>query len=339
MDALTTRIAPLEELGSYGKYEAGPFAPGYGVTLGNALRRVLLGSLEGAAVTAVQITGVQQEFSALPGSREDVVQILLNVKKIRLRSFATGRVELTLNKKGAGPVTAGDITPNGQVEIVNPEQVLLTLDSDKASIEMFLVVEKGVGYVSSDRLEADPEGEVRPRGVMAVDAIFTPVRKVNFTVENTRVGQDVDREKLILEVETDGTITPEAAVRQAAAILVGQFSAFSGLGEAPAAVPAAAAGGNLLDMSIEDLDLPMRAYNALKRAGILKVGQLLLMMHKDEIELLKLRNFGQKSLTEVRAKLVERGFDVPESTISPDAIFEDEDDEDGDDDLSAGEKA
>jgi DNA-directed RNA polymerase subunit alpha len=330
-DAVTSRIAPLEELGSYGKYEAGPFAPGYGVTLGNALRRVLLGSLEGAAITAVQITGVQQEFSSLPGVREDVVQILLNMKKIRLRSFATGRVELTLNKKGAGSVTAGDITPNGQVEIVNPEQVLMTLDSDKAAIEAFLVVERGVGYVSADRLEVEPDGESRPRGVMAVDAIFTPVRKVNFTVENTRVGQDVDREKLILEIETDGTITPEEAVRKAAAILVGQFAAFSGLGEAPAPAPAVAAGGNLLDLSIEELDLPMRAYNALKRAGIVKVGQLLSALDGGEAELLKLRNFGQKSLTEVREKLVARGFDVPESTLPLDAAFDDEEDEDDSD--------
>ena len=328
-DALTTKIAPLEELGSYGKYEAGPFAPGYGVTLGNALRRVLLGSLEGAAVTAVQIDGVMQEFSSLPGVREDVVQILLNVKKIRLRSFAKERIELTLSKKGAGPVTAGDIKPNGQIEIVNPELVLATLDSDKAAIEATLVVETGVGYVSSDRVDADPEGEVRPRGVMSVDAIFTPVRKVNFTVENTRVGQDVDREKLILEIETDGTITPEAAVRKAAAILVGQFTAFSGLGEVPVAAPAAAeAGGNLLDLSIEDLDLPMRAYNALKRAGILKVRQLLTALDGGEMELLKLRNFGQKSLNEVRGKLVERGFDVPESTIPADAIFDEDESDD-----------
>jgi DNA-directed RNA polymerase subunit alpha len=170
---------------------------------------------------------------------------------------------------------------------------------------------------------------------MSVDAIFTPVRKVNFTVENTRVGQDVDREKLILEIETDGTITPEAAVRKAAAILVGQFTAFSGLGEAPVAAPAAAeAGGNLLDLSIEDLDLPMRAYNALKRAGILKVRQLLTALDGGEMELLKLRNFGQKSLNEVREKLVERGFDVPESTIPADAIF-DEDESDADDEEKA----
>ena len=295
-DAVTSRIATLEELGSYGKYEAGPFAPGYGVTLGNALRRVLLGSLEGAAIPAVQITGVQQEFSSLPGVREDVVQVLLNMKKIRLRSFATGRVELTLNKKGAGSVTAGDITPNGQVEIVNPEQVLMTLDSDKTAIEAFLVVERGVGYVSADRLEVEP-----------------------------------DREALILEIETDGTITPEEAVRKAAAILVGQFAAFSGLGEAPAPAPVVAAGGNLLDLSIEDLDLPMRAYNALKRAGIVKVGQLLSALDGGEAELLKLRNFGQKSLTEVREKLVERGFDVPESTLSLDAAFDDEDAEDDSD--------
>jgi DNA-directed RNA polymerase subunit alpha len=224
------------------------------------------------------------------------------------------------------------------VEIVNPEQILMTLDSDKTAIEAFLVVETGVGYVSADRLEADPDGEARPRGVMAVDAIFTPVRKVNFTVENTRVGQDVDREKLILEIETDGTITPEEAVRKAAAILVGQFSAFSGLGEAPAPAPAAAVGGNLLDMSIEDLDLPMRAYNSLKRAGIVKVGQLLTALDGGEAELLKLRNFGQKSLTEVREKLVERGFDVPESTLPLDA-FDDEDDEGGDEGDDAEVKA
>ena len=326
-DAVSTKIAPIEELGSYGKYEAGPFAPGYGVTLGNALRRVLLGSLEGAAVTAVQITGVQQEFSSIPGVREDVVQILLNIKKIRLRSFATGRVELTLNKKGAGTVTAGDIAANGQIEIVNPEQVLMTIDSDKAAIELFLVVERGVGYVSADRLEADPEAEPRPLGVMAVDAIFTPVRKVNFTVENTRVGQDVDREKLILEVETDGTLTPEDAVRKAAAILVGQFNAFSGLGEAAAEAPATSAGGNLLDTPIEELDLPMRAYNALKRAGIVRVQQLLAALDGGETELLKLRNFGQKSLLEVRAKLVERGFEVPESTLVLDGDLGDEDED------------
>lgn len=326
-DAVSTKIAPIEELGSYGKYEAGPFAPGYGVTLGNALRRVLLGSLEGAAVTAVQITGVQQEFSSIPGVREDVVQILLNVKKIRLRSFATGRVELTLTKKGAGTVTAGDIAANGQIEIVNPEQVLMTIDSDKAAVELFLVVERGVGYVSADRLEADPDAEPRPLGVMAVDAIFTPVRKVNFTVENTRVGQDVDREKLILEVETDGTVTPEDAVRKAAAILVGQFNAFSGLGEVVAEAPAASAAGNLLDTPIEELDLPMRAYNALKRAGIVRVQQLLAALDGGEAELLKLRNFGQKSLLEVREKLVERGFDVPESTLALDAELADEDDD------------
>lgn len=326
-DAVSTKIAPLEELGSYGKYEAGPFAPGYGVTLGNALRRVLLGSLEGAAVTAVQITGVQQEFSSIPGVREDVVQILLNIKKIRLRSFATGRVELTLNKKGAGVVTAGDIAANGQIEIVNPEQVLMTIDSDKASVELFLVVERGVGYVSADRLEADPDAEPRPLGVMAVDAIFTPVRKVNFTVENTRVGQDVDREKLILEIETDGTVSPEDAVRKAAAILVGQFNAFSGLGEAAAPAPAASAAGNLLDTPIEELDLPMRAYNALKRAGIVRVQQLLAALDGGEAELLKLRNFGQKSLVEVREKLVERGFDVPESTLVLEGDIDDEDDD------------
>src|ERR687895_423830 len=177
------QIEPVEEAGTYAKYEAGPLQAGYGVTLGNALRRVLLSSLEGAAVTAIQIRDVYQEFSTIPGVKEDVTQIVLNVKKLRLKSFANHPVQLRLIKSGAGPVTAGDITESADVEIVNPDLVLMTLDSDEGSIEMDLTVEAGVGYRPAEHTED------MPIGVIPVDAIFSPVRRVNFVVSDTRVGQ------------------------------------------------------------------------------------------------------------------------------------------------------
>jgi DNA-directed RNA polymerase subunit alpha len=331
-DALTVRTT--EELDNFGKVEAKPFGKGFGTTAGNSLRRVLLSSLNGAAVTQVQIAGNVQEFSSITDVRESLVEIFLNIKKIRLQSFSDEPIDVEITKKGKGPVTAGDIKTKGQVNIINPNLVIANLGSEKASFEATLKVEKGQGFRSSDRPEGDLNGDLRAYGWIPVDAIFTPVRKVNFKVENDRVGQDVDREKLILEIETDGTIKPEAAVREAAAILVRQFTDLSRLGEAPVVAPPAEYEGNLLDVSIEDLDLPMRAYNALKRAGILKVRQLLTALDGGEMELLKLRNFGQKSLNEVREKLVERGFDVPESTIPTDAIF-DEEESDADDEGKA----
>src|SRR3989442_8008917 len=207
-------IEPVEELGAYAKYEAGPLEAGYGVTLGNALRRVLLSSLEGAAVTSVQVRDVYQEFSTIPGVKEDVTQIVLNVKKLRLKSFANHPVSLRLIKSGAGAVTAGDITESADVEIVNPELVLMTIDKDDVTIEVDLTVEKGVGYLGAERAEA------LPIGVIAVDAIFTPVRKVNYWVESMRVGQMTNYDKLTIEIETDGTISPEEALSRSAEILV-----------------------------------------------------------------------------------------------------------------------
>src|SRR5438034_1063087 len=176
-------IEPVEEAGTYAEYEAGPLQAGYGVTLGNALRRVLLSSLEGAAVTSIQIRDVYQEFSTIPGVKEDVTQIVLNVKKLRLKSFASHPVQLRLIKSGAGTVTAGDITESADVEIVNPELVLMTIDSDDVTIEVDLTVERGVGYLSAERSES------LPIGVISIDAIFTPVRKVNYWIESMRVGQ------------------------------------------------------------------------------------------------------------------------------------------------------
>src|SRR6186713_1181956 len=289
------QIEPVEEAGTYAKYEAGPLQAGYGVTLGNALRRVLLSSLEGAAVTSIQIRDIYQEFSTIPGVKEDVTQIVLNVKKLRLKS-------------DAGAVTAADIAESADVEIVNPDLVLMTLDTDDVTIEMDLTVERGVGYLGAERAEA------LPIGVIAVDAIFTPVRKVNYQVESMRVGQMTNFDKLTIEIETDGTISPEEALSRSAEILVNQFRPFVSIGMA--AVPQAAATGvaalppNMLDMPIEELDLPMRAYNSLKRNNIVKVGQLLQL--KDD-DLLRMRNFGKKSLDEMKERLRMRGFIVPDA--------------------------
>ncbi len=305
----TPQIEPIAEAGTYAKYEAGPLQAGYGVTLGNALRRVLLSSLEGAAVTSIQIRDVYQEFSTIPGVKEDVTQIVLNVKKLRLKSFASHPVQLRLIKSGAGPVIAADIAESADVEIVNPELVLMTIDSDDVTIEMDLTVERGIGYLAAERSEA------LPIGVIAVDAIFTPVRKVNYWVEGMRVGQMTNFDKLTIEIETDGTVTPEEALSRSADMLVHQFQPFVTVGVQAAAPDRAATGvpqlpPNMLDMPIEELDLPMRAYNSLKRNNIVKVGQLLQL--KDD-DLLRMRNFGKKSLDEMKERLRMRGFILPET--------------------------
>src|SRR6476659_10794522 len=230
------QIEPIEEAGTYAKYEAGPLQAGYGVTLGNALRRVLLSSLEGAAVTSIQIRDVYQEFSTIPGVKEDVTQIVLNVKKLRLKSFATHPVQLRLIKSGAGAVTAADIAESADVEIVNPDLVLMTLDKDDVTIELDLTVERGVGYIGAERAEA------LPIGVIACDAIFTPVRKVNYWIDSVRVGQDTNHDKLTIEIETDGTISPEEALSRAAGRLVDEFQHFVAVGM-PALAVAGVPGG------------------------------------------------------------------------------------------------
>jgi len=314
------QIEPVEELAAYAKYEASPLPAGYGVTIGNALRRVLLSSLEGAAVTSIQVRDVYHEFSTIPGVKEDVTAIVLNIKKLRLKSYAPHPVQLKLVKSGAGRVTAGDITETADVEIVNPELELMTLDSDDVTIELDLTVERGVGYLAAERTEQ------LPIGVIPVDAIFSPVRKVNYWVENTRVGQMTNYDKLTIEIETDGTMSPEESLSRAAEILVGQFSLFTttgktlvgaerGLVGTPALPP------NMLDMPIEELDLPMRAYNSLKRNNIVKVGQLLQLQDED---LLRMRNFGKKSLDEMKERLRMRGF-LPPDDGADSPQFDDDD--------------
>jgi DNA-directed RNA polymerase subunit alpha len=302
------RIEEVHAEGNLSSFEVTPLQEGYGVTLGNALRRVLLSSLEGAAVTSLQVTGVFHEFSTIENVKEDVTQIVLNVKKLRLRSFARHALTLKLMKRGAGPVTAADISESADVEIVNPDLVLLTLDSDSGSIEMDLTVENGMGYRPAEHTEE------MPIGVIPVDAIFSPVRRVNYQVEKTRVGQMTNYDKLTLEIETDGTQTAQAALSQAADILVREFGRFAEIGR-----PSMAAGeespvapsANLLDAPIEELDLPMRAYNSLKRNSITKIGQVLSL---SDDEFLRMRNFGQKSLDELKERLALRGFISPDAT-------------------------
>ncbi|HYI67704.1 MAG TPA: DNA-directed RNA polymerase subunit alpha [Candidatus Limnocylindrales bacterium] len=307
--APSPRIDEVFSEGNLSRFEVTPLQEGYGVTLGNALRRVLLSSLEGAAVTSIQITGVFHEFSTIENVKEDVTQIVLNVKKLRLRSFARHAVTLKLVKRGAGPVTAADIGESADIEIVNPDLVLLTLDSDAGSIEIDLTVETGMGYRPAEHTED------MPIGVVPVDAIFSPVRRVNYQVEKTRVGQMTNYDKLAIEIETDGTTTAQAALSQAAQILVREFGRFADIGRpaipgSDTAAPSAPS-ANLLDAPIEELDLPMRAYNSLKRNSITKIGQVLSL---SDDEFLRMRNFGQKSLDELKERLALRGFIAPEAT-------------------------
>jgi len=279
----------------YGKFIIEPLERGYGITLGNALRRILLSSIPGYAITEVKIEGAPHEFVSLPGIIEDVPEIILNLKGVRFKLNGEGPFYFKLEKVGEGEVKAGDIKINKEGEIVNPDHHIATLTKD-GKLFMDLKVEKGRGYVPA---EYTKNNEI---GVILVDAIFSPITKVNFTVGQARVGKSSDYDSLIMEIYTDGTIDPKEALTQAAKILVEQLMIFlkgekislePHISEAPTIE-------NLLNMTIEELDLSGRAYNCLKNAGINYVGQL---VQKTETELLKLRSFGKKSLDEIIEKL------------------------------------
>ena len=274
------------------------------MTLGNALRRVLLSSLPGAAVTSVRIDGVQHEFQDIPNVMEDVTDIVLNVKKLRLRSFSDHAVSMRLEVTGERVVTAADIVAPSTVEIVNPDLYLATLDNENAHLEMELVVEAGKGYVPADSKED------QPIGVIPVDAIYTPVQKVNYTVEHTRVGQMTNYDKIVMDIWTDGTIAPDEALRQSSDILVRHFTQLANYRAVliePEKPPLSSMPipQKIYDTPIEELDLSVRAYNCLKRSNITKVGQVLSMNEED---LLGVRNFGEKSLLELRERLLVRNF-------------------------------
>jgi len=298
------RIKNTKTQGNYASYDIEPLEAGYGMTLGNALRRVLLSSLPGAAVTSIRIDGVQHEFQDVPNVTEDVTEIVLNVKKLRLRSFSDHPVSMRLEVSGERVVTAADILAPSTVEIVNPDLYIATLDNDDARLEMELVVETGKGYVPADSKED------QPIGVIPVDAIYTPVQKVNYTVEHTRVGQITNYDKIILEIWTDSTITPDEALRQSADILVRHFTQLANyravlIEPEKAPLSSIPIPPKIYETPIEELDLSVRAYNCLKRSNITRVGQVLSM---NEDDLLGVRNFGEKSLQELREKLLLRNF-------------------------------
>lgn len=288
---------------------AEPLERGYGTTLGNALRRVLLSSLPGAAITSVRIEGVEHEFSTVSGMKEDVTEFLLNLKEVRLRAYADRPARLFLEVSGEGVVTAGQIQATADYEIVNPDQHLATLDTKDAALVVDLNVETGRGYLPATHAEG------LPIGVIPVDALFSPVRRVNAKISNTRVGQDTNFDRLDLEVWTDGTLDGQAAVALAAELIREQFAPFQLLGRSAQSLetvqthdePAPFEG---YDMPIEQLDLSVRAYNCLKRSGLMTVGAVL---EKSEDELLALRNFGEKSYVELRDKLEQHGFPTPRS--------------------------
>ena len=300
----TPQIEPIEEVGTYAKYEAGPLQAGYGVTLGNALRRVLLSSLEGAAVTSIQIRDIYQEFSTIPGVKEDVTQIVLNVKKLRLKSYATHPVQLRLIKSGAGAVTAADIAESADVEIVNPEHIIAHI-APGGKLDMQIKVESGRGYVPATTRALAKEG--RTIGNILVDASFSPVKRVSYAVESARVEQRTDLDKLIMDIETNGVVEPEEAIRYAARVLVDQLSLFADLKGTPAPIeqPKMPQVDPILVRPVDDLELTVRSANCLKAENIYYIGDLI---QRTETELLKTPNLGRKSLNEIKEVLAVRGL-------------------------------
>ncbi len=290
---------------SFGRFNISPLESGYGITLGNALRRVLLSSLTGAAVTSIRVSGVHHEFSDIPNVREDMTALILNVKRLRLKMHQDEPARLHVEVKGEGVVTAGDLECPPHVEIINPDLPLLTVDSPDAELDLELVVEKGRGYSPSEERGKLPIGEI------SVDAIFSPVRKANYYVERTRVGQDTDYDRLVLEITTDGTISPRDALKEAAQILVRHFQLVAGVTEMELPEEEEEESGipsKIYETPVEELELTVRAYNCLKRAGITQVGEILEKVKKGPDEILAIRNFGQKSLDELMEKLEEKGY-------------------------------
>ena len=297
--------APGDE--AYGKFIVEPLERGYGTTLGNALRRMLLSSLEGTAVTSVKIAGVAHEFSTIPGVKEDVTEIVLNIKSIIARLHCEGTKTVYIEASGECEVCAGDIKADGEVEILNPELHLATLGPD-ATLNMEMTISKGRGYVSADR-NKNPQAAI---GVIPVDSIYTPVLKVNYSVENTRVGNMTDYDKLTMEVWTDRTITPRDAISMGAKILCDHFTLFTDLSEnvgskSTVVEKAETQRDKVLEMTIEELGLYVRSFNCLKRANINTVEDLI---SKTEDEMIKVRNLGRKSLEEVIHKLTMMGLSL-----------------------------
>jgi DNA-directed RNA polymerase subunit alpha len=318
---------------TFGRFSAKPLERGFGVTIGNSLRRILLSSLQGVAVTTVRIDGVMHEFSALPDVQEDVTDIILNLKEVRFKMYADGPKTVTINKKGAGPVTAADIEVDDSVEVLNPTQHIATLGKEGV-FKAELKLEFGKGYVSSDTIKR----EELAAGVIPLDSFFSPVRKVNYTVSHARVGQRTDYDNLELEVHTDGSVRPEDAVAYASKILKDQLSIFINFDESlepevSEPVIEKERNNENLYRTVDELELSVRSANCLQNAGIKFIGEL---VQKTEAEMLKTKNFGRKSLNEIKEILIEMGlgFGVKVEGFDPETYFANKKKNDGAENLN-----
>ncbi|HOW90894.1 MAG TPA: DNA-directed RNA polymerase subunit alpha [Anaerolineaceae bacterium] len=316
INMVTPKIEVKNDTGHYGKFILAPLERGFGDTLGNALRRVLLSSLDGAAISSMRISDVTHEFSDIPGVREDVIQMILQVKQVRMILHEGDTAHLHLDVRGEGVVTAADIQAPAEVEIVNPELYLFTVDDPKTRLDIDFTVDRGRGYSPA----TDRSGKL-PIGDLPVDAIYSPVRKVNFSVGYARVGQSTNFDRLVLEIWTDGTITPEKALSSSAQVIIDHLRLISGVSEESVllGVEKEVVGSHLTseaaETPIENLDLSVRVFNSLKRTGVKTVGDVLELLDKGDEAVMSIRNFGEKSLDELRDKMKEKGFMQDENEL------------------------
>ncbi len=303
------KIEREAEARNYGKFVISPLERGYGVTVGNALRRVLLSSLEGVAVSSIRISDVLHEFSDIPGVREDVIQVMLQIKQLRLKLNGVDTTRMHLEVRGEGLVTAADIITPPEVEIINPDLYLFTVDNAKTRLDIELTVERGRGYSPAN----DRSGHL-PIGELPVDAIYSPVKRVNWEVTNARVGQSTNYDKLTLEIWSDGTVPPEKALSTAAKTMIEHLRYIAGVSEETLAiamekeVSGSRLSSEVAETPVEALDLSVRVFNSLKRTGITTVGDVLELLEKGDQAVMSIRNFGEKSLDELRQKMREKGF-------------------------------
>lgn len=306
---VTPKVDREAEARNYGKFVISPLERGFGVTIGNTLRRVLLSSLDGAAISSIRISDVLHEFTNIPGVREDVIQVMLQIKQLRLLLHEGDSATLHLDVRGEGVVTGADIQTPAEVEIVNPDLYLFTVDDNKTRLEIDFTVDRGRGYSPG----TDRSGKL-PIGELPVDAIYTPIKRVNFSVSSARVGQSTNYDRLVLEIWTDGTITPEKALGNASKVMIDHLRYISGISEEVLmlGVEKEITGSHLTseaaETPIENLDLSVRVFNSLKRTGITTVGDVLELLDKGEEAVMSIRNFGEKSLDELREKMQEKGF-------------------------------
>jgi len=306
---VTPKIERIAEARNYGKFIISPLERGYGITLGNALRRILLSSLEGAAVTSMRIADVQHEFSDIPGVREDVIRVMLQVKQLRVKMYDVDTARLHLDVHGDGVVTAADIMAPPEVEIINPDLYLFTVNDADTSLEIEFTVERGRGYSPAD----DRTGRL-PIGDLPVDAIYSPVSRVNWEVGYARVGQSTNYDSLEMEIWTDGSIGPEDALSTSARVMIDHLLHLAGVSEESLATVDAAEEeasrltSEMIETPIENLDLSVRVFNSLKRTGITTVGEVLELLEKGDEAVMSIRNFGEKSLDELRQKMEEKGY-------------------------------